>query len=282
MIRIAHFSDLHYGPKNLIEADRCFGAAIDRAVAADGDLLADDERAGIDEATTALRSLRDGDDAASIRAAVEALNAATATFAQKRMDRGVQRALADRGYLHFELRAPTQTLVHRLVGLTLGIDAARHLDGTHRLRSDARVEVGDLRQQRREASRVHVRVVFEPRQILCVDQRGTRLVCRREAEGRERLTDARADRVEGRLDAAIDDAAEQTKVELTADHRGRRQHLVHQADHRRLLAHPGLCRVGRIQRLEGRRPALPRDDGSRLTGLVVFSEHREQVARPAT
>ena len=32
MIRIAHFSDLHYGPKNLIEADRCFGAAIDRAV----------------------------------------------------------------------------------------------------------------------------------------------------------------------------------------------------------------------------------------------------------
>ena len=33
MIRIAHFSDLHYGPKNLAEADRCFGAAIDRAVA---------------------------------------------------------------------------------------------------------------------------------------------------------------------------------------------------------------------------------------------------------
>lgn len=33
MTRIAHFSDLHYGPKNLIEADRCFGAAIDRAVA---------------------------------------------------------------------------------------------------------------------------------------------------------------------------------------------------------------------------------------------------------
>lgn len=33
MIRIAQFSDLHYGPKNLAEADRCFGAAIDRAVA---------------------------------------------------------------------------------------------------------------------------------------------------------------------------------------------------------------------------------------------------------
>ncbi|OIQ92214.1 calcineurin-like phosphoesterase superfamily domain protein [mine drainage metagenome] len=33
MIRIAHFSDLHYGTKNLGEADRCFGAAIDRAIA---------------------------------------------------------------------------------------------------------------------------------------------------------------------------------------------------------------------------------------------------------
>ena len=33
MIRIAHFSDLHYGTKNLTEADRCFGAAIDRAIA---------------------------------------------------------------------------------------------------------------------------------------------------------------------------------------------------------------------------------------------------------
>lgn len=33
MIRIAHFSDLHYGPRNLAEADRCFSAAIDRAIA---------------------------------------------------------------------------------------------------------------------------------------------------------------------------------------------------------------------------------------------------------
>ena len=33
MIRVAHFSDLHYGTKNLIEADRCFGAAVDGAIA---------------------------------------------------------------------------------------------------------------------------------------------------------------------------------------------------------------------------------------------------------
>lgn len=33
MIRVAHFSDLHYGGKTLVEADRCFGTAIDRAIA---------------------------------------------------------------------------------------------------------------------------------------------------------------------------------------------------------------------------------------------------------
>ncbi|HRO51552.1 MAG TPA: metallophosphatase family protein [Alicycliphilus sp.] len=32
-MRIAHFSDLHYGTKTLAEADRCFGTAIDRALA---------------------------------------------------------------------------------------------------------------------------------------------------------------------------------------------------------------------------------------------------------
>lgn len=32
-MRIAHFSDLHYGSRTLVEADRCFGAAIDRAAA---------------------------------------------------------------------------------------------------------------------------------------------------------------------------------------------------------------------------------------------------------
>jgi hypothetical protein len=29
MIRIAQFSDLHYSEKNLAEADRCFGFAVD-------------------------------------------------------------------------------------------------------------------------------------------------------------------------------------------------------------------------------------------------------------
>lgn len=33
MIRIAQFSDLHYSAKNLVEADRCFSHAVDRAIA---------------------------------------------------------------------------------------------------------------------------------------------------------------------------------------------------------------------------------------------------------
>ena len=32
MIRIAQFSDLHYSEKNLAEADRCFGFAVDGAI----------------------------------------------------------------------------------------------------------------------------------------------------------------------------------------------------------------------------------------------------------
>lgn len=33
MSLVAHFSDLHYGGKTLVEADRCFGAAVERAMA---------------------------------------------------------------------------------------------------------------------------------------------------------------------------------------------------------------------------------------------------------
>ena len=32
MIRVGHFSDLHYCTKHLEEADRCFGFAIDAAI----------------------------------------------------------------------------------------------------------------------------------------------------------------------------------------------------------------------------------------------------------
>ena len=78
-----------------VEADQV-AMATDVALAADGDLLAPDERAAIDAALARVRDLRDGDDAAAVRAAVAHLNQATEAFAARRMDRGVRQALAGR------------------------------------------------------------------------------------------------------------------------------------------------------------------------------------------
>jgi exonuclease SbcD len=36
-LKIAHFSDLHYAPGNLDEADRCFGFAVSNAIALQAD-----------------------------------------------------------------------------------------------------------------------------------------------------------------------------------------------------------------------------------------------------
>ena len=76
-----------------VEADRIV-AATQSALASDADLLDADERTAIDDALDRIRTLRDDDDRAALGAAVSALNAATETFAAKRMDRGVARALA--------------------------------------------------------------------------------------------------------------------------------------------------------------------------------------------
>ncbi len=78
-----------------VEADHV-AMATDAALASDGDLLSPGERAEVDAALARVRSVRDGDDAAAVRAAVEHLNRATATLAARRMDRGVRQALAGR------------------------------------------------------------------------------------------------------------------------------------------------------------------------------------------
>ena len=78
-----------------VEADHV-AMATGAALTADGDLLSPEERAEVDAALARVRSVRDGDDAAAVRAAVEQLNRATASFAARRMDRGVRRALAGR------------------------------------------------------------------------------------------------------------------------------------------------------------------------------------------
>ncbi len=76
-----------------VEAERALGA-VAAAVAADGDLLEADERARIGDAMTAVRSAAAGDDRDAIDAAVMSLEEITRPFAERRMDRGVRRALA--------------------------------------------------------------------------------------------------------------------------------------------------------------------------------------------
>jgi molecular chaperone HscA len=76
-----------------VEADRIADATRD-ALATDGALLSSDERAAIDASLAALADERIRLDASALRAAIDALNRATATFAERRMDRSVNRALS--------------------------------------------------------------------------------------------------------------------------------------------------------------------------------------------
>ncbi|HEY6895143.1 MAG TPA: Fe-S protein assembly chaperone HscA [Rhodanobacteraceae bacterium] len=78
-----------------VEAERIV-TATQSALASDGALLGTRERDAIEAALTDVRARIDGDDCAALAAAVDALNAATAGFAAKRMDRSVARALAGR------------------------------------------------------------------------------------------------------------------------------------------------------------------------------------------
>jgi molecular chaperone HscA len=78
-----------------VEADQVV-AATRSALAADGDLLAPDERAAIDAALDEVSRHRRGTDARALVAATQALNHATGEFAARRMNRGVSRVLAGR------------------------------------------------------------------------------------------------------------------------------------------------------------------------------------------
>ena len=76
-----------------VEADR-IADATQAALAADGALLADAERAAIDRALVDLADKRAGTDVQALRAAITALNRATEEFAARRMDRSVSLALS--------------------------------------------------------------------------------------------------------------------------------------------------------------------------------------------
>jgi molecular chaperone HscA len=73
--------------QRLLEATRS-------ALAADGALLATEERAPIDQAVGTLERALAGADHRAIKQALEALNRTTEPFAERRMDEGIRRALA--------------------------------------------------------------------------------------------------------------------------------------------------------------------------------------------
>ena len=78
-----------------VEASR-LAESVRAALAADGDLLNDAERATVDAALLVVEQSEQGDDADAIRLAIQDLSTATDEFAARRMDRGIRAALAGR------------------------------------------------------------------------------------------------------------------------------------------------------------------------------------------
>lgn len=83
-----------------VDADRML-IATQSALDADGDVLTSPERTHIDALMAALRVQRDSDEAAVIEAATDALAKGTETFAARRMNRGIQQALAGKNVQSF-------------------------------------------------------------------------------------------------------------------------------------------------------------------------------------
>jgi len=77
----------------VVEAKRS-ALAVRSALGVDADLLSDDERQGIDAAMERVDRACAGTDRDAVNEAVELLEQATKSFAEKRMDRGIRQALA--------------------------------------------------------------------------------------------------------------------------------------------------------------------------------------------
>lgn len=84
-----------------VEAKRVL-AALASALAADGDLLTQNERRGIEAQIAAVEVAIAGDDRDAIGAVVEELEALSRPFAERRMDRGIRAALSGRELKDFE------------------------------------------------------------------------------------------------------------------------------------------------------------------------------------
>ena len=75
-----------------VEADHLV-QSIRAALAADGDLLSTPERQSLEAAIASVGRVRAGTDHRAVKPAVAALNSASESFAARRMDRAVSRAL---------------------------------------------------------------------------------------------------------------------------------------------------------------------------------------------
>lgn len=76
-----------------VDANRLI-EAVKGALAADGDLLNAEERAEVDQCLAGVIAAAGGDDAGRIKQAIKALDRATQTFAGRRMDANIRKALA--------------------------------------------------------------------------------------------------------------------------------------------------------------------------------------------
>jgi molecular chaperone HscA len=86
-----------------VEAERILGATR-AAMEATPELLAPEDPAAIEAAMAALEQARAGSDPLAIKSGIEALDASSKAFAQRRMDRALERGLAGRGLDEVEAR----------------------------------------------------------------------------------------------------------------------------------------------------------------------------------
>ena len=84
-----------------VDARRAMNA-VTSALAVDGDLLDNTERAAIEAELKRVESALRGEDREALNAAVEALDASTLGFAERRMDRGIRKALAGKTVAELE------------------------------------------------------------------------------------------------------------------------------------------------------------------------------------
>jgi molecular chaperone HscA len=84
-----------------VEAQRVLGA-LASALAADGDLLTDEERCAIDQQMVAVERAIAGEDRDAVNAAAEDLEKLSRPFAERRMDRDIRAALSGRDIREIE------------------------------------------------------------------------------------------------------------------------------------------------------------------------------------